>query len=216
MASLRVRYQTLEFGKTDIHLRTLRDTQEFADDDGAAEAVGISSANWSIFGVVWPSAKVLAHLMIDFEIKGKRILEVGCGIGLASLVLNSRSADITATDYNPSAGEFLRENVALNHGDAIPFMRTHWADPKTDMGKFDVIVGSDLLYDHWQVEQLSAFIDQHANLTCTVLIIDPGRRHYHRFSEAMVSLGYTCQHNKLTQTAEAGQPFDGVMLKYSR
>ena len=39
--------------------------------------------------------------MFEFEIAGKRILEVGCGIGLASLVLNHRPGDITATDHHP-------------------------------------------------------------------------------------------------------------------
>ncbi len=216
MTSLRVRYQTLEFGKTDIHVRTLRDTQEYADDDGAAEAAGVSSANWSLFGVVWPSAEVLAHLMFGYEVEGKRILEVGCGIGLASLVLNSRSADITATDYNPAAGDFLKENVTLNEGDAIPFVRTHWAEPETDLGKFDIIIGSDLLYDQWQVAQLSGFIDQHANPDCTVIIIDPGRKHYNRFSRAMVKLGYSHEQNKPAETPYLDDPFDGYVLEYTR
>jgi hypothetical protein len=52
MTTLRVRYQTLEFGTTDIHIRSLRDNQEFSDDEGAAAALGISSASWPIFGIV--------------------------------------------------------------------------------------------------------------------------------------------------------------------
>ena len=34
MSTLRYRYQTIEFGDIDIHLRTLRDRQEYSDDDG--------------------------------------------------------------------------------------------------------------------------------------------------------------------------------------
>ena len=46
----------------------------------------------------------------------KRILEVGCGLGLASLVLNERSADISATDYHPEVETFLKINTELeNH-----------------------------------------------------------------------------------------------------
>ena len=44
MTPLRVRYQTIEFGHTDIHLRTLRDNQQYADVDGIALRLGISSA----------------------------------------------------------------------------------------------------------------------------------------------------------------------------
>ncbi|MDE8603082.1 hypothetical protein M3I01_009105 [Marinomonas sp. RSW2] len=51
--------------------------------------------------------------MFKHEVKGLKILEVGCGIELASLVLNHRLADITATDYHPEAGNFLNENTLL-------------------------------------------------------------------------------------------------------
>jgi predicted nicotinamide N-methyase len=100
----RVRYQTLEFEDVDIHVRALRDNQEYSDDDGEAEKLGISSAQWSLFGVLWASGEALARHLFDYNIEGLRILEVGCGLGLASLVLNHRHADITATDYHPEAG----------------------------------------------------------------------------------------------------------------
>ena len=101
MSSLRVRYQTIEFDEVDIHVRTLRDNLQYSDVDGIAEKSGISSATWPFFGIIWDSSLVLAHFIFDFEVMGTRILEVGCGIGLSSLLLNHRFADITATDYHP-------------------------------------------------------------------------------------------------------------------
>ena len=190
MSSLRVSYQTIEFGDVDIHLRTLRDKQEFLDADGVAEKLGISSAQWSLFGVVWPSSEVLAHLMSDFAINDKRILEIGCGIGLTSLMLNQRDADITATDYHPEVEGFLEQNVALNKGEAIPFVRTGWADELTELGEFDLILGSDLLYEDEHADLLSRFINQHAKADCEVIIVDPGRGRHARFSKMMVKLGY--------------------------
>ncbi|MDX8404131.1 MAG: histidine kinase, partial [Mariprofundaceae bacterium] len=192
MASLlRVRYQTIEFDDVDIHVRTLRDNQEFSDDDGIAESLGISSATWPLFGIVWPSGEVLAHLMSDYQIAGKRILEVGCGIALSSLVLNHRHADITATDYHPEAGNFLQKNTELNDDEAIPFLRTGWEDGNSSLGEFDLIIGSDLLYERGHAEMLSGFIDDHAKPHCEVIIIDPGRAHHARFSKQMVKLGYS-------------------------
>lgn len=57
MPPVRFRYQTIEFDDTDIHVKTLHDKHYFADDDGAAAAarLGISSATWSLRGVIWPS-----------------------------------------------------------------------------------------------------------------------------------------------------------------
>ncbi|MDF1821210.1 MAG: methyltransferase domain-containing protein [Alcanivoracaceae bacterium] len=217
MASFRVRFQTLEFGDTDIHVRTLRDNQQFADDEGAAEALGISSASWPLFGIIWPAGRVLAHLMHDFDIAGKRILEVGCGIGLASLVLNARQADITATDYHPEAGEFLRQNTRLNNGADIPFVRTGWADEATDLGLFDVIIGSDLLYEREQVAMLSAFVDQHAAPQCEVILIDPGRGHHAPFSKAMTERGYQHTQSRPVDTElYLDKAFKGQVLRYQR
>jgi predicted nicotinamide N-methyase len=216
MPPLRFRYQTLEFGDVDIHVRTLRDNQQFADADGVAEKLGISSATWPLFGVIWASGEVLAHHMFDYELEGQRILEVGCGIALTSLVLNHRHADITATDYHPEVGAFLLENIALNQGDAIPFMHTGWGDVDSGLGEFDLIVGSDLLYEREHIALLAGFIDQHAKPHCKVVIVDPGRGQHAGFSKKMVGLGYLHTQNKPDTAGYLAQPFPGQILHYAR
>jgi len=216
MSSLRYRYQTIEFDELDIHLRTLRDNQQFLDPEGVAEALGISSATWPLFGIVWPSGMVLARHMLDYDIEGRRILEIGCGIGLASLVLNQREANITATDYHPEAGGFLSENVRLNQGNAIPFVRTGWADEADDLGQFDLIIGSDLLYEAEHVDLLSGFIDQHARDHCEIVIVDPGRGNHARFSKRMVALGYSHRQQPPVPFEQLARPFKGQILTYRR
>ncbi len=216
MSSLRVRYQTIEFGDTDIHVRTLRDNQQYSDADGIAEKLGISSATWPLFGVIWESSEILARLMFDFEIEGKRVLEVGCGIALASLVLNQRLANITATDYHPEAENFLAKNVKLNEGKKIPFVRTGWGDQDSGMGEFDLVIGSDLLYETEHAELLSGFIDQHSKQRCEVILVDPGRGHHARFSKKMVNLGYSHSQFKPDGASDENQTFMGQVLRYQR
>ncbi len=216
MSGLRVRYTTLEIGDMDIHIRTLRDTLQFRDIDGEAEKFGISSAAWPIFGVIWPSGRVLAHLMLDYHVSGKRVLEVGCGIGLASLILNQRSTDITATDRHPETEGFLAHNVALNEGNAIPFVRTGWADLDDDLGKFDLIIGSDLLYEIEHVRLLSAFINRHACSHCDVVIVDPRRGYHAKFSKKMAELGYACSQRKINHTDFMEKSVSCQILTFSR
>ena len=67
-----------------------------------------------------PDASLAAEAA-RLEIGGRRILEVGCGLALPSLVLAGRGADITATDYHPLAGEFLERNARENGVPAISF-----------------------------------------------------------------------------------------------
>ncbi len=216
MSAVRIRYQTIEFDNVDIHIRCLIDKQQFSDPLGEAEALGISSAQWSLFGVIWDSSRILAQEMEYFDIRGKRILEVGCGIGLSSLLLNSRHADITATDYHPEAGAFLAENTHLNNAEKIPFLRTNWEDLHDGLGKFDLIIGSDLLYEQQHSSVLSEFINRHTQQDCEVLMIDPGRGKHAAFSKKMIALGYTHSQHKPEHTEMLTTVFKGQILRYLR
>ena len=216
MSKVRIRYNTMEFGEDEIHVRTLRDKQQYSDENGEAAKRGISSANWPLFGVIWDSGQVLAHHMYDYDAKGLRILEVGCAIGLASLVLNHRLMNITATDYHPSVERFLQKNVKLNEGQNIPFICTGWGDQDSGMGKFDLIIGSDLLYEQSHVKLLSGFIEQHASQNCDVILVDPGRGNHACFSKKMVNLGYSHSQKKPENTDYLTRAFRGQILQYHR
>lgn len=200
MRTLRFRYQTVELGNYDIHYRTLRNRNQFEDPDNLAHDLGISSAMWPIFGVMWPCGHLLARLMIDFQVGEKRVLEVGCGVGLASLMLNERLSDITATDNHPFAERYLKHNVSLNNGKEIPFFRRDWQnDSPSEQGLFDLIIGSDLLYESEHVDLLASFIQRHANDACEVVIIDAGRGMAGKFKSRMMQNGFV--HNSITLDA---------------
>ena len=112
----------------------------------------------------------------------KRILEIGCGIGLPSLVVKRLGGDITASDYHPLAQSFLLENTALNSLAPIRFRTGNWSTPNQNLGKFDLIIGSDILYEHQHVELISSFIDHHASSRVNIVIVDPGRGSHRAFA----------------------------------
>ncbi|MFT5812640.1 MAG: putative nicotinamide N-methyase [Psychroserpens sp.] len=216
MTNLRYRYQTIEFGKTDIHLCTLRDKQEFYDPEDIAKNLGISSATWSLFGVVWPSSLVLAHFIEQYPLGTKRILEIGCGMALSSLLLNKRKADITATDYHPDVGAFLLRNTLLNQDSPISFEQTDWSNKQDTLGLFDLIIGSDLLYEDEHIELLADFIEAHANKSCEVILVDPGRGRKSKLSTKMLNFGFSSDHIKPEHTDYIAQDFKGHILKFKR
>ena len=197
MNALRLRYQTLEFATTDIHLCTLRDRNQFYDPEGEAEKLGISSATWPLFGIAWPSGIVLANVMQEYDVANKRILEVGCGIGVSSILLNKRNADITATDYHPSASEFLERNRKLNDLEPINFVRADWSETTNGLGLFDVIIGSDVLYDEFSIKDLASFIERHSKLCCEVILVDPARGNKGKLDKLMHSLGFISKHKSI-------------------
>lgn len=194
----------------------MRDRQQFDDSSGRAENVGVHESIWAYFGVVWPSSEILARLMADFDIRNKRILEVGCGIGLASLLLNSRSANITATDHHPDADAFLQWNVTLNTGKPIPFIRTGWEEEPSSLGEFDLIIGSDLLYQPDHPELLSGFICQHAKESCEVVIVDPSRGRANKFSKEMMVQGFVLSDVPTTPYQLLDTAYKGRITSYHR
>lgn len=216
MSTLRLAYQTLEFGEIDIHVCTLRDNQQFHDPTGIAEKLGISSASWPMFGVIWPSGVVLAHLIHNYDTGTKRILEIGCGMALSSLLLNKKHADITATDYHPETEKFLQRNTMLNGDKFIAFKRVAWDDKVDQLGLFDLIIGSDLLYEDKHVDSLSKFIDNHAKPACEVILVDPGRGRKNKLSSRMTEVGYNFTHHKPSPTDYLDKKFEGHILKFTR
>ncbi|TDG15831.1 methyltransferase domain-containing protein [Seongchinamella unica] len=213
---MRLRYQTVEFGNLDIHLCSLRDTQQFGDDEGRAEAAGVPEAHWSLFGVLWASGQVLANVMLDFDVAGKRILELGCGTALASLLLNKQQQDITATDYHPDVESLLERNACLNGDPSIPFQQAAWEDGVSVMGRFDLIIGSDVLYEDESVQLLVEFIEAHAEPSCEVVIVDPGRGRVGRFNRQMAAYGFSCEQQQVTGNAQIGEAYRGRILRYQR
>lgn len=216
MAALRYSFQTLEFGATDIHLRSLRDKQQFDDPDGRAEALGVSPASWPMFGVLWAAGEVLARMMEDYDIDGLRILEVGCGLGLSSLLLNQRLADITASDHHPSANELLQYNARLNDGRAIPFFRSSWEQLERGGGDYDLVIGSDLLYEPNHAELLAGFIDHHAKPRARAIIVDAGRGSAPAFRRRMDGFGFSSTRSAPEADAAGPEPFKGQVLLFSR
>ena len=216
MAELRYRFRTLEIGDQDIHLRSLRDRQQFDDPEGLAESLGICSASWPMFGVLWAAGELLARMMQDYDIRGLRILEVGCGLGLSSLLLNQRLADITASDHHPSANALLQYNARLNNGRVIPFFRGSWADSNPALGEFDLIIGSDLLYEPDHAALLAGFIDRHASPHSRAIIVDAGRGNRPAFCRQMDGYGFSHSCSPAVQDPAMPEPFKGQVMRFAR
>lgn len=215
-AGYQTKFETVIGTGDDFKLRSLLDRQQFRDPLGEAERAGISSAQWPLFGMLWPSGRVLAQAMLSFELDGKRILEMGCGLALASLVVHRRGGDITASDCHPLAAAFLAENLRLNRLSTMKYETGHWSRANPRLGLFDLIIGSDLLYDREQPEALSQFIDRHSAAAVEVVIADPDRGNQARFTRKMGLLGYSHTESRVASLPADGGPYKGRLHNYHR
>lgn len=188
----RTRVQAVSVGGIDLTIRSLFDLDQHSDPDGTARARGIDERTWSHFGHPWPAGLVLAGELAQRALSGVRMLEVGCGLAVASLVAHCRQADVTACDRHPLTETFLHENLRLNDLPSLAFRAVDWNDPDVTLGAFDLIAGSDLLYDHVDPAALVRFVVRHAAPGAEVLIADLGRRRLDRFTQAMAAFGFGC------------------------
>ena len=93
---------------------------------------------------------------------GVRILELGAGTGLLSIVASKLlpSAEVIATDYHPDVLNNLRSNISTNFSgqdqSSIFVHALDWSHPPTDEpfleGSFDMVLAADVIYhpDHGQ------------------------------------------------------------------
>ena len=226
-------------GVGNLIIRSLLDQQQFADPQGLASGRGISSAAWPLFGLLWPSgAHLAARLALRPVLAGERILEVGCGLALASLVGHRRGADVTASDCHPLAQAFLAENLRLNGLLPMKYRHGEWGaadglvaalppadalSPAPDLpvqGLFDLIIGSDLLYERDDAGRLARFIGVHAAASAEVWIIDPDRSNRAAFNRQMDARGFERSESRLSGPGLPGQApalrYKGRLLRFMR
>jgi len=216
MPGYSTRNERVSIGGHVYRLRVLSDKQQFSDPDGHGARLGISSAQWSLFGQLWPSGRLLAQAMHRFDISDKRVLELGCGIGLASLVLQRRHADVVASDIHPLTEPFLAYNAALNRLPAVHYRQLQWDVPLPTLGHFDLIIASDVLYEVDHAELLAGIVERHACPDAEVLVTDPGRGHSARFSGFLALLGFALKEERCPMDDQDLPPYRGRLLHYTR
>jgi predicted nicotinamide N-methyase len=130
----------------DVELSLLRPVSPDALIDEAAFEQDEFLPYWA---ELWPASIALAEALP--AVRGLRVVELGCGLGVPSLVAAARGAEVTATDWAADAVDLLRENAARNGLELraeLRDWRERWAE------RFDLALAADVLYEQRNVEPL--------------------------------------------------------------
>jgi predicted nicotinamide N-methyase len=97
---------------------------------------------------LWPSSVALAEYLLEQgeRLKGKEIIELGCGLGLAGIAAALVGAKVLFTDYEEIALTFTRKNYALNLQESPDVKVLDWRQNTMDK-KFDIILAADVIYE---------------------------------------------------------------------
>jgi predicted nicotinamide N-methyase len=156
--------------------RRLEVTHPRSVDDLIDERAFDTDERLPYWGTIWPSARVLARRISTLSGGGRRLLELGCGVGLVSLSAALAGFDVLATDYYAEACDMTAANAQRN---GIAGLRTRvvdWRRFPEELAGFDFVVASDVLYERGNTSLVTAAIARSLAANGVAWLTDPGRR----------------------------------------
>lgn len=155
--------RTVEAGGRTLSLLVPPDAEALIDEDAFAQDEFLP-----YWAELWPSALALA----DVPVAG-RVLELGCGLGVPSLVAALAGHDVLATDWSQDAIALLRVN-ARRVGARLEARVWDWRTPRP-FDPVPVVMAADVLYEARNAAPLLAALDAVVAPGGEALIADPGR-----------------------------------------
>jgi predicted nicotinamide N-methyase len=143
----------------------------------AAEIPDDHQVEWAplapYWSVLWRSGMALARELADQDLRGLRVVELGCGLAIPSIAAARGGAETIATDGDIDALSLVRRNAEEN-GVEVKTAAVDWADPDelVDRGPFDLVLASDVLYERPGVAMLLNLLPR---LAPVAWVADPGR-----------------------------------------
>ncbi|MDX6702919.1 MAG: hypothetical protein QOF26_3145 [Baekduia sp.] len=155
-------------GGRDLAVLRPRDVESLVDEEAFEEDEFLP-----YWAQLWPSGVALAQTVGVRALRGARVLELGCGLGLPSIAAALAGARVLATDWSPAALDLLERNAERN-GATLQTTRVDWTAPGDLLadGPFDLVLAADVLYERRNVGVLAELLPR---LGREVLLADPGR-----------------------------------------
>ncbi len=127
--------------------------EEFIDPENPVHAFPLWAKAWE---ASWVLADFLAGMAAE---PGKRLIEIGCGLGLVGIVASSFGHEVVMTEHNPDALAFARANAESNRCADIGIIDLDWNSPAV-YGQFDLVVGSEVVYHEKDFEPLKNLFER--------------------------------------------------------
>src|SRR4026209_854571 len=202
VAAIEQRFDTVTT-EVSVGNRTLNILRPRNSDDLTREEDFVKDERLPYWPDVCPSSIILAGKLLELEGHGKTALELGCGVGLSTLAATSAGFDVLSTDYYEDALDVTRANVFRNLGTVAPTRLVDWRHLPVDLGTFDLVFASDVLYEKEYAELLPVLLRGLLVPEGMALIADPGRVAAPVFVDSCATHGLVIR-QKETRPFEAG------------
>jgi predicted nicotinamide N-methyase len=140
---------------------------------------------------LWPSAVALARYSTQHLcLAGRRVMELGCGLGLVGVVAALQGARVLCTDYEAEALAFARYNARRNACHQVRFRLVDWRRPALRR-RYDVIFASDVIYEARHFGVLVALLQRYLARGGCAIFAEPGRANAVPFFALLRQRGFT-------------------------
>lgn len=139
----------------------------------AYEQGGMDFPYWA---QVWPAAQALAGFLVRYPdlIKNKKVVELGAGLGLPSLVAARYASFVLCSDYLPEAVTVMLRSAVHNRLNNFSAQVLNWESMPADL-EADVLLLSDINYEPGKFRLLQELIQQFLKKGTVVLLSTPQR-----------------------------------------
>jgi len=157
----RVQVVTLpEIGDVSIVCKTKRDISvETPVDKRDNESLG-----WGYWDRIWPPEVALSEFLINqffpTKLTGVKVLEIGCGTGLAGVVAAQLGAFTMFSDMVPLTLEAVKETCQLNRISNFGTCTLNWSEKIVIKERYDLVLGSEVFYDEAILTDISRVLEQ--------------------------------------------------------
>lgn len=188
MNSISKKRFVVEIGKLLIKLSRVEDPEklfeEFISSDSTSEDVRDERIPY--WSELWPSAVGLSEYIAEHPnlIKGKRVVEIGCGLGLPGIVAGRLGGKVVLTDYLKPALKFAADNWKLNIKSPPETSILDWRSPG-DFPPADVLLASDVAYESRAFTPLLKAMKMLVVKNGIVLLSEPNRKHTSKFLDSL-------------------------------
>jgi predicted nicotinamide N-methyase len=139
--------------------------------------------NLPYWSEIWPSGVALADaIFLDQSLlAGKRVLELGSGIGITAASALEAGADLIAADYSHDSLLLCRYNTLVNAAREPESLQLNWRSPTQQLfdlaGEgFAVVLAADVLYEERDIAPLLELVDRLVAPDGFLWLAEPGRR----------------------------------------
>lgn len=146
---------------------------------------------------LWPASIALCDWLEERrgELAGRFCLDMGCGLGLTTLVAHSLGAKVVGMDYEKDALKFASLNAAVNgpkngFSGGPAWAVIDWRVPAFKRGVFDFIWGGDIMYERRFVMPVLDCLEYALATGGRVWLAEPNRNVYDDFRAALLKRGW--------------------------